>query len=113
MLILRKKPGADSHDISLDQWLSYLSTSSVVHAKPPTERDGIDPFTKKPRVFRSAPGGAFFDGPGGRCEVEYHAGGLVICGIDDPSDAIVAQIADALNAEVQVFDPNGGASATG
>ena len=81
-----------------------MAFSSVVRAKPPTERQGINPFTKQPMIVRSAPGGAFFEGPKGRCEIEYHAGGLIVRGAIGHAEDIVSRIAAELDAEVQLYD---------
>jgi len=103
ILIVRRKPPTDGNDIPLGQWLSYVETSSIVHTQPPVERRGINPFTKQPIVLRPAPGGAFFDGPRGRCKIEYHAGGLIVRGAVGHAEAIVAQIAEALDADVETY----------
>jgi len=100
-ILLVRKAATDGAEISLDQWLSYVASSSIVTAQPRTERKGINPFTKQPTVYRCAPGGAFFDGPQGRCEIQYHARGLVDQGAIGAAVGIAAQIAEALGAEVQ------------
>lgn len=105
VFLVRRKPVADGNDISLDRWLSYVASSSMVRAKAPTERQGINPFTKQPMIVRSAPGGAFFEGPTGRCEIEYHAGGLIVRGAISHAEDIVFQIAAELDAEVRLYDP--------
>lgn len=103
VLIIRRAPDTEGGVIPLDQWLSYLAESPIVRAKPPTAVQGINPFTKQQHTFRSGPGGAFFDGPGGRCDIEYHAGGLIVRGAIENAEEVVAQIAKALRAEVQVL----------
>jgi hypothetical protein len=105
VFLLRRKPVAEGNDIPLDRWLSYVAFSPMVRAKPPIERQGINPFTKQPTVIRSAPGGAFFEGPKGRCEIEYHAGGLIVRGAIGHAEDIVSRIAAELDAEVQLYDP--------
>jgi hypothetical protein len=104
VFLIRRRPVAEGNDIPLDRWLSYMASSSIVRAKPPTEHRGMNPFTKQPMVFRSAPGGAFFEGPTGRCEIEDHAGGLIIRGAAGHAEEIVSQIAADLDAEVQVSE---------
>jgi hypothetical protein len=74
LLIVRISEG----EIPLEKWLSVLATSAFVLAEPPKAFLGTNPFTRKPHTFYSGPGGAFFDGPSGRCEIEYHAGGSSI-----------------------------------
>jgi hypothetical protein len=106
VFIIRKKPVAESNSIQLDEWLALISSSKTLQPKPPSEHAGINRFTKQPFIFRTGPGGAFFDGPRGRCNVEYHAGGLVIHGAAGHAEAIVAEIAAALGAAVQKYDPN-------
>jgi hypothetical protein len=60
-LVCRKStPGDD--DIPFEGWLSYVASSTILQAKPQIEQQGINPFTKKPYVFRSASGAAFFEG---------------------------------------------------
>lgn len=106
ILIISKRPVAEGNEISREQWLSYLAASPVLQAIAPAEHQGMNPFTKEPTVFRSPPGAAYFQGPRGRCEIEYHAGSLVIRGAAGHAEAIVDEIAQSLGAEVERFDPS-------
>jgi len=110
VFLVRRKPLPGDEDIPLEEWLSYLASSSILRAKSRVERQGINPFTKQPIVFRSPGGGAFFEGPSGRCEVEYHAGGLIIHGAFGHAEAIVSQIAKDLGAKAEPYDPRAGAT---
>lgn len=105
VFLLRRKPVEEGNDIPFDRWLSYVALSPILRAKPPIERQGINPFTKQPMVVRSAAGGSFFEGPKGRCEIEYHAGGLIVRGAIGHAEEIVSRIAAELDAEVQLYDP--------
>lgn len=100
IFIVRRRPVSADNQIPLDEWLAYLSSSSVITAKPPTEWRGINLFTKQPTVFRSPPGSAIFQGQSGPCEIEYHAGSLIVRGTVGHAEETVTQIANALNAEV-------------
>jgi hypothetical protein len=100
---------ADGKDIPLGRWLDFVASSSLLHANPPIERRGVNPFSKQPTIFRSGPGGAFFEGPAGRCDIEYHAGGLIIRGAVGQAELIVQQIAAELDADVQTYDLDAGA----
>jgi len=107
ILVVRRGPAGGENDIRLDEWLSYIEASTFLEGKPVVERQGINPFTKKPAVFKTAPGGAFFEGRGGRCEVEYHSGGLIVRGAVEDAREMVARIAEGLGAEVELVDEEG------
>ncbi len=108
IFLVRRKPIPGDDDIPLEEWLSYVASSSILLAKPRVERQGINPFTKQPTILRSPQVGAFFEGPRGRCEVEYHAGGLIIRGAFGHAETIVTQIAADLGAKAEAYDPNAG-----
>lgn len=91
--------------IALQEWLSYVSTSSILHLVPP--QDGINPFTKQPAEFKPAAGSAYFDTPAGRYRVRYRSGTLTIRGVGDDAQAIAKDIASALGATV--VNPDEGA----
>lgn len=103
---VRRKPIPGDDDIPLQEWLEYIASSPILQAKPIVEQQGINPFTKKPVVYRSGRGGAFFEGPKGRCEIEFHAGGLIVHGACGHAEAIVFQIAADLGAKAEFYDPN-------
>ncbi|HZZ43689.1 MAG TPA: hypothetical protein VFE58_12185 [Tepidisphaeraceae bacterium] len=108
IFIVRRKPRPGDDDIPIDEWLSYIHSSSILYAKERTARQGINPFTKSPSPFSPSPGGASFEGPKGRCEIEYHAGGLIFHNANGHAEEIVARIAEDLGASVEFYDPNAG-----
>ncbi len=105
VILIHRLPISDDNGISLEAWLSYIASSDVLHEKPREERQGINPFTKQPWIYRSSRGGAFFEGPRGRCEVYYDSGGLTVHGAVDHAEEVVKKIAADLSATVQVYDP--------
>jgi hypothetical protein len=84
--------------ITLQEWLSYVSTSNFLHLVPP--QAGINPFTKQRVEFKAAAGSAYFDTPAGRCHVSYRSGVLTVLNAGDDAWSVAKDIATALGATV-------------
>jgi hypothetical protein len=96
--ITRDDPGG----IPLDEWLQYIAASAVVRPVPP--RDGVNPFTKQPTVFRPPAGAAVFRTVGGDCFIEYRDGELLLSGATEHATAVASEIARAMRARVNVVE---------
>lgn len=84
--------------ISLDDWLQYISSSPILRKAQP--RSGINPFTKKPTEFKPALGAAVFTTGFGECSIVFHLGVLSAEVSDPEAMGLIEQIAADLNATV-------------
>jgi hypothetical protein len=95
-------------NISLQEWLSYVSQSSIIKLTKP--RQGVNPFTKLPHLYHPAPGSASFETEIGHVSISYQSGTLefVLPSVEqlDHDSAnpggrrIIEEIAQALNATI-------------
>ena len=96
--ITRDDPGG----IPLDEWTRYLAGSAVV--RPVPAREGINPFTKQPAVFRPPAGAAVFRTAGGDASIEYRDGELVVSAATEHAMAVAGEIARAMRARVTTVE---------
>src|SRR2546423_1084479 len=85
--------------IPLDEWLSHVSRSSVLELAP--SRQGINPFTRQPTVFKPAAGAASFQNNSGRCSIEYKSGELIVFAMGADAMPILMEIARSLGANIR------------
>ena len=84
--------------ISLEEWTSYLTASKSL--RPAAPREGVNPFTRQPTLFRPAPGAAVLPTPAGDFAIEYRDGVLIATGPVDDGMHVVNEIARELKASV-------------
>lgn len=85
--------------ISLDAWCEYVVESNIIKLALP--RNGINPFTKQPVLFKPPAGSAGFDAGGEQCSIEYKSGELLISVPNGEAMKIVEQVAASFNAGIR------------
>jgi hypothetical protein len=97
--IRRKEPNSNG-PITRTEWHQYILQTPALSLGQP--REGINPFTKQPMIFKPNKGLGFFETPSGRSSIEYiHPGELVATLAGPEAVDFVMQVAEALRAVVQ------------